>query len=81
MYARFYASKAGGDLYRVQLVGDVERSTEDHFPTWRGRRARVLSVAERGVTLTMAERERLYIRWGGSAEEFDLLVASHGLAR
>ena len=74
MYARHYASKAGGDLYRVELAGDVERSTEDRFPTWRGRRARVLAVAERGVRLSSRERERLFVRWGGTVEEFNELV-------
>lgn len=36
-YARFYASLYGrGDLYRVEALdsGDLEPSTEDHFPTW-----------------------------------------------
>lgn len=80
-YARHYASKAGGDLYRVQLVGDVERSTEDHFPTWRGRRAKVISVAQRNVTLTMSERERLFIRWGGTPEEFAAMLRQMGVKR
>lgn len=80
-YARHYASKARGDLYRVQLVGDVERSTEDHFPTWRARRARVLSVAQRNVTLTMPERQRLFIRWGGTAEEFTAMCSAMGVGR
>lgn len=81
-YARYYASLARGDLYRVQLVGDVERSTEDDpFPSWRGRRARVVAVVERGVTLTMAQRERLFVRWGGTRDEFDGMLAALGVAR
>jgi len=69
-YARYYASRAvGGDLYLVKLLGDLERSDEDHFPTWRGRRAIVLRVVERGITLTHVERRKLHMRWGGSEEE------------
>lgn len=80
-YARFYASKARGDLYRVQLIGDIERSAEDPFPSWRGRRARIVSVVERNVTLSMPQRERLFIRWGGSADEFAGLLDAVGMAR
>lgn len=69
-YARFYASKVvGGDLYQVRLLGDVERSTEDMFPAWRGRRAVVVRVVERGIVLTPKERRHLFLRWGGTDEE------------
>ncbi len=81
-YARLYASKARGDLYRVQLLGEVERSAEDGpFPTWRARRARVVSVADRNVTLSMGERERLFIRWGGTAPEFAAVCSAMGVDR
>lgn len=71
LYARYYASRAWkGSLYRIQLVGNVERSTEDHFPTWRGRAAKVVKVMERGILLTHKQRLDLYIRWGGTKEEF-----------
>ncbi len=63
-YARYYAAIVSGDLYRVQLAGGVERSVEDSFPSWRGRKARVLSVAERKVVLSPLEIERLWDRWG-----------------
>jgi hypothetical protein len=75
-YARYYASRAvGGTLYLVRMIGEVEPSAEDFFPTWRARRAVVIRVPERGVTLTMAERRRLFIRWGGNVKEFEEMVA------
>lgn len=84
-YARFYASKAvKGDLYRVRLLGDVEASKEDpgQFPTWRSTSAEVVSVLERCVILTMRERRRLFVRWGGTATEaaqlFGSIVAAAG---
>lgn len=74
-YARYYASRAvKGWLYKVRLEGDIERSEEDLFPTWRGRRAVVLGVPEQNITLTMAERRRLFLRWGGSEEEFSQMI-------
>ncbi|MEU6929021.1 hypothetical protein AB0A05_07635 [Streptomyces sp. NPDC046374] len=64
-YGFFYASLAWrGDLYVVKPVGDVEESTEDPFPTWCAPAARVVSVYSRCVQLTMAERRRLFRRWG-----------------
>lgn len=81
-YARYYASRVvGGTLYRVQLEGDVEPSTEDPFPTWRGRRATIVGVPERHITLTMGQRRRLWIRWGGDETGFANMVASLGLRR
>jgi hypothetical protein len=63
-YGFFYASRYWrGDLYVVEPVGCVEESTEDPFPTWCAPAARVKSVYSRCVTLTMAERRRLYRRW------------------
>lgn len=77
-YARFYASRAvSGWLYRVELRGDVERSDEDpeQFGCWRGREAVVLSVLERAVRLTMQQRRRLFVRWGGTDREWHRLAA------
>ncbi|MCY0957666.1 hypothetical protein [Streptomyces sp. H27-H5] len=62
-YARFYSSLAAGDLYVVELVGDVERSTEDYFPTWCAPAARVTSVFTRAVVRSPEERARLDQRW------------------
>lgn len=73
VYARYYASRAlGGTLYRVQLEGDIEPSMEDppQFPTWRGRQARVVAVLDRRIQLTHTERRSLFIRWGGTADEY-----------
>jgi hypothetical protein len=78
-YARYYASRAlGGSLYRVRLEGDVERSVEDPDWSWtyRGRRAVVVAVVERNVVLTMQERQKLFIRWGGTHKEFGAMVES-----
>jgi hypothetical protein len=76
-YARFYASRAvGGTLYRVRLEGEVEVSVEDppEFRAWRARRAVVLQVLETKVVLTMHQRRHLFLRWGGTPEEFDRMV-------
>ena len=63
-YARFYASKhPRGDLYVVEPEGDVEPSTEDHFPTWSVPAARVRSVYDRYVLLTPKQRRQLLRRW------------------
>lgn len=73
-YARYYASRAvRGTLYRVELA-DAELSNEDKFPSWRGSSARVLEVRERNITLTWAQRRRLFLRWGGTDAEFDAMV-------
>ena len=76
-YARWYASRAvRGSLYRVRLEGECERSQEDppQFGCWRARRAVVVGVKELGVTLTMRERERVFMRWGGTRDEFRAMV-------
>lgn len=80
IYGRFHASKAfKGDLYRVRLLGAVERSREDlHFPTWRAPEARIEKVVERRVILTMKQRRHLFHRWGGSDREFDAMVLAVG---
>lgn len=63
-YARFYASKyVLGDLYSVQLTGDVQVSTEDFFPTWAAESAVVTGVVSRAVRLTDRQRGTLMRRW------------------
>jgi hypothetical protein len=63
-YARYYASLTGrGDLYVVDPVGDVQRSSEDHFDTVIAPAARVWAVYERAVQLTDGQRRRLLARW------------------
>lgn len=77
-YARYYASRAvKGSLYRVRLEEDVEPSAEDpaQFHAFRGRRAVVVQVLERGVVMTHRERKQLFVRWGGTPEEYADLVA------
>lgn len=61
-YARWYAARSRGDLYEVRLLGEVERSTEDHFPTWHAPEAVVVRVVERRVRLTRKERRALMRR-------------------
>lgn len=74
-YARYHASRAyKGSLYVVDLEGDVEKSVEDPFPSWRGRRATVRGVLERNITLTMKQRKKLFCRWGGTGAEFDRMM-------
>jgi hypothetical protein len=63
-YARWYASKyPRGDLYVIELLGDVDVSTEDRFPTWCAPAARVRSIYDRYVLLTPAQRRRMSNRW------------------
>lgn len=81
-YGRWYASRAvGGTLYRVRLEGDVERSLEDPDWSWayRARRAVVVRVIETNVTLTMLERRKMFIRFGGSQEEFKQMLVMAGV--
>lgn len=64
-YARFYAARSGnGTVYRVEPVGDLEPSPEDHFPTWKAPAARVLRILYRRVELSPKERRRLWKAWG-----------------
>ena len=70
LYARYYASLYGrGDLYRVEPVGELERSTEDTVETWTVPAARIVAVLDRAVLLTRSERRRLYRLWGNADEE------------
>lgn len=63
-YARHYASLWGrGDLYRVEPVGDVARSTEDTIESWTAPAARVIAVYDRAVLLTWSQRRALHRRW------------------
>lgn len=76
-YARYYASRFGkGWVYEVNLADDVEPSTEDMFPTWRASSARVVRVVAKRVTLSMDERRALFVRWGGTGDEFNAMVQS-----
>lgn len=64
-YARYYASLYGhGDLYVVEPAADLEPSQEDLFPSFTASSATVAAVLGRGITLTMRQREALYLRWG-----------------
>lgn len=63
-YARHYASLFGrGDLYRVDPVGELVRSTEDTIPTWHAPAAIVTAVYDRAVLLTWPQRRRLLRTW------------------
>ena len=74
-YARYYASLYGrGDLYQVEAIGHLQRSTEDTVETWTAPAARVLVAVDRAVLLTMGERRRLYRAWG-SADALALAAA------
>lgn len=64
LYARFHASLYGrGDLYIAQPVGELEASTEDPFPAFFARSARIVAVPEHGVLLHHSERRKLFLRW------------------
>lgn len=63
-YGRFYASKfPRGDLYVVEPVGDVEPTDEDRFDSWMCEAARVRTVYDRYVQLTVRQRRALLRRW------------------
>lgn len=65
IYARYYASLYGrGDLYQVEPVGELVRSTEDNVETWTAPAGRVVVALDRAVLLTPGERRRLYRVWG-----------------
>jgi hypothetical protein len=76
-YARYYASLYGrGDLYQVEAIGHLQRSTEDTVETWTAPAARVLVAVDRAVLLTMGERRRLYRSW--SVADTAALAATRG---
>lgn len=65
LYARYYASLYGrGDLYRVEPLGELQRSTEDNVDTVTAEAAVVVAALDRAVLLTQSERRRLYRLWG-----------------
>lgn len=69
LYAKHYASLWGrGDLYRVEPVGDLARSTEDTVESFKAPALRVAAVLDRAVLLTRSERRRLYREWRASDE-------------
>lgn len=62
-YARWYAARSRGDLYRVAPVGAADLSSEDRFPTWTVAAARVVEVIERSVILDRRDRRSILRRW------------------
>jgi hypothetical protein len=78
-YARYYASRAVlGWLYVVEPLGELTTSHEDQFPSWWCSSARVISIYERAVRLSHAQRRRLFVRWGGNEVEYAAMVRSIG---
>jgi hypothetical protein len=64
LYAKFYASLWGrGDLYRVEPIGELERSIEDTVETFMAPTVQVAAVLDRVVLLTDTERRRLIREW------------------
>lgn len=64
LYALHHASLWGrGDLYQVEPIGELVRSTEDTIETWCAPIVVVLVALDRAVTLTMSERRRLTRHW------------------
>jgi hypothetical protein len=60
-----------GDLYRVEPVGQMTLSFEDTVETWTAPAARVISVYDRAVLLTMTERRRLDRLWVEADNEWN----------
>ena len=66
-YARHYASLWGrGDLYRVEPVGDLTRSTEDTIESYTAPAARVIAVYARAVLLTWTQRRAIVREWAAA---------------
>jgi hypothetical protein len=63
-YARWYAARSRGDLYRVEPIGYIARTTEDNFPSFTTPMARIVEVIERRVILTRRDRRALFREWG-----------------
>lgn len=71
LYAKFHASLYGrGDLYRVEPVGKLALSLEDTVETWTAPAARVVSVYDRAVLLTVTERRKLDKLWAEADREW-----------
>lgn len=67
LYAMHYASLYGaGNLYKVEPIGEVQRSTEDSYDTWIAPQARVVGVVQKAVRLTAKDRRRLHREWAAA---------------
>ncbi|MFE2994169.1 hypothetical protein ACFXG4_04045 [Nocardia sp. NPDC059246] len=67
LYAKHYASIWDGDLYRVELVGEWQPSSEDPIESFHAPAARVTEVVDRGVVLNLTERKQLARKWTAAA--------------
>lgn len=69
-YAKIFAAGyPRGWLYRVEPVGDMQRTADDPVPSWAVGSCRVVSVYERCVTLTAARAASLLRRFTRAAQE------------
>ena len=69
-YAKvFAAGYPRGWLYRVEPVGDMQRTDDDPVPSWAVGSCRVVSVYERCVTLTAARAASLLRRFTRAAAD------------
>lgn len=67
IYAKFHASMYGyGDLYRVEPMGDVTRSTEDSMESFTAPSVRIAAILDRAVLFTWSERRRLDREWAAA---------------
>lgn len=78
-YARFYAARSMGDLYRVEAVGLMKRSTSDHFESFECEGADVIEVLARDVVRTRKQRRELERRWKKADLAHESLGAPFGL--
>lgn len=62
-YARWYAARSQGDLYRVTPVGELTPSPEDNFPSWTVPEAQIVEVLRRRVRLDQRERRQILSLW------------------
>ena len=77
LYAKHYASLWGyGDLYRIEPVGRLARSTEDTVESFTAPALRVAGVLDRAVLLTYSERRRLMRDWKAADKAAGFVPAS-----
>ena len=80
-YARWYAARSRGALYRVRPLGNLVPSAEDHFPTWTVESARVEAVVSPVVELTRRQRRELWRQWGKNGKKAKKLRERQEAAR
>jgi hypothetical protein len=77
-YARYYASRAHGDLYEVIPNGELSLSDADFFVTFHCTTATVKRRLEKKVRLTHEQRLWLFRQMGGTKKELKAMQIAMG---